>query len=77
MDEVPDCANVIFELLGKRRCLANKSRYSLTECSVEPLNSMRLATVLADGSVPFVQHSGFRGLPEVAVTNRALTGHRR
>ena len=72
MDEIPDRANVIVQLLGEGQCLANQPPNSLTKRVVHPLNIGCLAALLADRSMALGRKDANIGFPEVTIADRTL-----
>jgi len=55
MDEVPNCSDMVGNLLGKRKCFAYQSSNPLPQGVVEALDVIRFATVFADNSMSLVR----------------------
>ena len=51
MDKIPNCPDVVGQLLRKRQAFAYKPGYSLPEGAVETLNMIGLTAVFAHRSV--------------------------
>jgi len=53
MDKIPDCPNVIFNFLGKRKCFSNQARNALAHCIVKALDMVGFPTFFANCFVTF------------------------
>lgn len=75
MDEIPNRTNVIVQLFRKGQRFAHQPPNSLPQRVVDALDMVRLAAVLADGTMPFGRKHFPIRLPEVAVADGALPIH--
>ena len=72
VDEIPDGADVIFDLLGTRQCLPHEPRNALPQGAIEPFNMIGPTTLFADSPMSFGRPSGLSSFPEIAVAHCAL-----
>lgn len=72
MNEIPDGADMIGELFGKRQCLPNETTTALAKSIVEPFNQTGFATGFINGSMTLGGQNAVVGLQEVRVTNGTL-----
>lgn len=72
MDKVPNGGNVVVELFGEGKCLADQAGNALPQGVVEPLDVAGLATLFTHGFVTLARQDQSIGFPEIGVNEGTL-----
>jgi hypothetical protein len=72
VNEKPNSANGIIELLGKGETLGDKGRETLSTAIVEAFDRIGQTRIFANGTMTFKGNNLLIGLPKIGISNSTL-----